>query len=208
MTDLFVLAADLDMAETMRALLNRHEDLGIRQIGSSVDKHREHDPGCRSDPVTPLRPYIGRFAYALVIFDREGCGRERASREQIQADVEQNLARNGWQDRSKVIVIEPELESWVWVRSSRVANALGWRRSYDELRTWLGRRGLWEAATAKPQNPKEAYRAALREGRKRPSAALFGELAANVPLRRCRCPAFNELRRTLQGWFPPEDVHE
>ena len=139
MTDLFVLAADLDMAETMRALLNRHEDLGIRQIGSSVDKHREHDPGCRSDPVTPLRPYIGR---------------------------------------------------------------------YDELRTWLGRRGLWEAAMARPQNPKEAYRAALREGRKRPSAALFGELAANVPLRRCRCPAFNELRRTLQGWFPPEDVHE
>ena len=55
---------------------------------------------------------------------------------------------------------------------------------------------------AKPSDPKQAFHAALREGRKRPSAALFGELAANIPFGRCRCPAFNDLREALQRWFP------
>ena len=202
MRDLFVLAADLDMEAAMKALLQRHDHIGIRKIESSIDRHREHDPGCFKDPVTLLRPQIGQFARALVIFDRKGCGSE-ASREHIQAHVEQNLARNGWQHRSKVIVIDPELESWVWVRSAKVANALGWRDRYDELRAWLCDKDLWVAGTAKPRHPKVAYRAALRERGKRPSAALFGELAANVPLHRCRCPAFNDLRETLRAWFPP-----
>lgn len=202
MSDLFVLAADLDMEAAIRALLKRHDHIGIRKIESDTDRHPEHDPGCFNDPVTHLRPQIGQFAHALVIFDRKGCGSD-ASREGIQAQVEQNLARNGWQDRSKVIVIDPELESWVWVRSAKVANTLGWRGRYDELRAWLGERDLWAAHTAKPQHPKDAYRAALREGGKRPSAALFRELAANVPLDRCRCPAFNDLCETLRAWFPP-----
>ena len=202
MRDLFVLAADLDMEAVIKALLDRHDDIGIRKIKIDTDRHPEHDPGCFNDPVTHLRPQIGQFAHALVIFDRKGCGSD-ASREEIQAHVEQNLARNGWQDRSKVIVIDPELESWVWVRSAKVARTLGWRGRYDELRAWLGDKELWEARSAKSRHPKMAYRAALREARKRPSAALFGELAANVPLDRCRCPAFNDLRETLRAWFPP-----
>lgn len=202
MTDLFVLGADLDIVATAKALVERPEDLGIREIRCRVDKHRFKDPGCRNDPSTPLRPYIAEFAHALVIFDREGSGSD-ASREEIQHNAEQDLARNGWRDRSKAIVIEPELESWVWVRSAKVAETLGWRRGYDELRSWLCARDLWEAGTAKPSDPKAAFHVALREGRKRPSAALFGELAASVPFARCRCPAFNDLRETLCAWFPP-----
>ena len=202
MRDLFVLAADLDIVETVKGLVKRPNDLGICDIECRVDKHRFKDPGCRNDPSTPLRPYIAEFAHALVIFDKEGSGPD-ASREEIQHNTERNLSRNGWRDRSKAIVIEPELESWVWVRSAKVAETLGWRRGYEELRAWLRAKDLWEAGIPKPQHPKEAFHAALREGRKRPSAALFGELATNLPFGRCRCPAFRELRETLQRWFPP-----
>ena len=107
MMDLFVLAADKDMLKTMKELLRRHDDLGIRKVRSRGDRHRFRDPGCRVDPSGPLRPYINGYAHALVIFDKEGCGRDSASREDLQKEVEQNLERNGWRGRCKAIVIEP-----------------------------------------------------------------------------------------------------
>ncbi len=41
------------------------------------------------------------------MFDRDGCGLEAERRETIQNRVLQKLYRNGWADRSKVIVIDP-----------------------------------------------------------------------------------------------------
>ena len=94
MRDLIVLAADLDLVETMKALVARPGDLGIREIGCHVDKHRFKDPGCRNDPSTPLRPYIAEFAHALVVFDKEGSGSD-ASREEIQHNAERTWHATG-----------------------------------------------------------------------------------------------------------------
>lgn len=201
MRDLFVLAADLDMRTTVEGLLKRPRSLGIRQVRYRADKHRHRDPGCRTDATESLRPFLNQYEYAMVIFDRDGCGRDDTPRAAIQLEVERDLSRNGWERRSKAIVIEPELENWVWSASNEVPRVLGWN-SYPELKDWLRNKGHWPDDTAKPPDPKKAMEAALAKADLRVSAALFGRLSDTVSLRDCECPAFGELRDTLQTWFP------
>ncbi len=109
--DLYVLVTDQDMLETTKGLLGRTASLGIRTIEYAIAKHLNRDSGCRTNASQYLRSYISNYDYALVMFDREGCGNDD-SREEIQSEVETDLAANGWRDRSKVIVIDPELETW------------------------------------------------------------------------------------------------
>jgi len=201
MKDLFVLTADEDMRTTVDRLLKRPRSLGIRQVHYATARHRRRDPGCRTDASRRLRPHLKEYRYAMVVFDRDGCGRDDAPREDIQLEVERDLSRNGWETRSKVIVIEPELENWVWSGSIHVPRILGWN-SYDELKGWLNEQGRWPDETAKPPYPKEAMYAALAKKGRRVSAAYFNRLADKVSMRGCECPAFGELTDTLQTWFP------
>lgn len=203
-TDLLVLVADLDMELTVKNLLGRPASLRIQDIRFRVHRHQNHDPGCRAQAAEFLRRFAPRYRYTMVMFDKEGCGREKQSREDIQYDVERDLARNGWRDRSKAIVIDPELEAWIWNGSDEVAHALGWNSNYASLRTWLGETGIFPENDSKPRDPKRAMKSVLNKtrARRQPSAALFGSLAASVSLNRCQCPAFNEFKGTLQHWFP------
>ena len=197
-----MLVADQDMAETLKAVLDRPESLGIRPIQHEVVRHLDRDAGCRRDANELLRRYLSRYRRALIVFDKHGCGREHDSRERIQLDVEQGLASNGWDlDDVKAVVIEPELEAWVWTGSRHVAGVLGWPHGYDHLRGWLVDRGLWLEGNAKPTDPKAAMKAVLRQTSKPHSAALFGELAKRTTWRGCQCPAFAELKTTLKRWF-------
>ena len=199
--DLYVLVADLDMLQTMEKLLNRNAKLGIRPIKFAVAKHLYRDPGCRTNASQYLQGHIRDYQYALVMFDREGCG-DYASREEIQHEVERDLANNGWGGRSKAVVIDPELEIWVWTGSNHVPRILGWEGGYEKLKAWLADEELWPSNCAKPPDPKKAMRAALRKGRRSVSAKLFGQLAKSTTLRHCQDSAFKELRDTLQLWFP------
>lgn len=201
MKDLFALVADQDMVETMKALLKRHQSLGIRSIEYTVQRHLRRDPGCRGDAARRLRPHLHQYHKAVVMFDRHGCGRENFSREAIQHEVQRDLASNGWRDRAKAVVIDPELEAWVWAGSNNVTRSLGWPKGYDDLRTWLIGRGLWSAGDPKPSDPKAAMKAVLWETRTPHSPALFGELATRTTWRHCRCPAFAELTQTMKRWF-------
>ena len=199
---LIVLAADKHIAASLEVLIGqRGADLGIRPISFDVRRHPESGPGCRTRAVEFLRPLINQYRRALVVFDHRGCG-SNAPRETIQQEVELGLERNGWQGRSKAIVIAPELESWVWSPTGDVARALGWGRDFDHLRAWLEDAGLWHGRQSKPTNPKEATRQTLRRNRKVLSSALFRELAASVRFDGCRDPAFEELQTIHQAWFP------
>jgi hypothetical protein len=60
---------------------------------------------------------------------------------------------------------------------------------------------LAEGAT-KPERPKEAMKAAMRQVRKSSSSSVFRELAEKVSVHRCTDPAFQKLRDTLREWFP------
>ena len=197
-----MLVADQDMAETLKAVLDRPKSLGIRPIQHDVARHLQRDAGCCHDASRRLRPYPEQYRKAVVVFDKHGCGREDAPREQIQRDVEQELESNGWDgDRAKAVVIEPELEEWVWTGSRNVAHVLGWKGGYRDLKGWLVAEGLWSEGDAKPADPKAAMNAVLRKTRTRRSSTIFGDLAKRTTWRGCQCPAFAELEGVLKRWF-------
>ena len=203
--DLVVLVADADAREAICRILQRPGDLGIRSIAYEIEYESGHDAACRVRSAEILRRSLRRFDHAIVIFDRHGCSSEE-SRDQIQDGVTQNLRINGWKHNGQAIVIEPELETWVWGDTANVAQILGWKESH--LDRFLKQNGFLAAKGSKPARPKAAFRAAVRQAprprRKKVSARLFGELAARAPLDGCRDPAFRELRETLRTWFPPE----
>lgn len=153
---LIVLAADKHIASVLETLLSRPSDLGIHAMSFDVRRHPESDPGCRTRSAEFLRPLINSYRRALVVFDHRGCGDEEKSPAEVREEVEDELGRNGWRERSRAIVIDPELESWVWSRSGRVAHVLGWGRSFEPLREWLQAEGFWPAPQLKPSDPKRA----------------------------------------------------
>jgi hypothetical protein len=203
-TDLIALTADKDAEYTLRGLLSRPGALGIRPITIDWIRSPEHDPGVLKQASALLRLYLRTHAYALVLMDREGCGKEDRSREQLETSIERDLSRNGWGDRARVIVLDPELEIWVWADSPDVDTVLGWQDRQPALRDWLVSKGMLEVGTIKPRRPKEAMQQALRTVSKPRSSDTFQKLASVVGLQSCSDPAFYKLRSTLQAWFPAE----
>ena len=203
--DLIAWVADRDMEQALQGLLTEPNRLGTRPVKHEIRIHPERDPGCRLGAVEFLRPFLRSSRYALVAFDLDGCGSGEGRRE-TQSRVQVRLTQNGWEDRCKVVVIDPELESWVWAPSRNVSEALGWGSDFQALRTWLREEGLWPANEPKPPDPKLAMRTAMRNARpgRRPrlSAALFDRMARASHPRSCKHPALKEMRETLRSWFP------
>jgi hypothetical protein len=162
-----------------------------------------HDGGCRSGGVAFLRNFARQFNHGLLLFDHEGSGAEKELPQQLEKRVEEELSQNGWQDkRAGVVVIEPELERWIWSNSKKVDRVCGWEGQHPPLRKWLTDEGYQFDEDQKPLRPKEAFRWALRHVRKPPSAALFLQMAQTVPLSRCQDRSFERLLTFLRRWFP------
>lgn len=200
--DLVCLVADSNIEQTLRPLLDeRSPALGIMPPSYRLYVHPEHDPGCYHHAPDFLRAFQAQARYALVLFDREGCGQESRSREEIEEDLEQRLRKSGWEGRATALVIDPELENWVWSDSPHVAAALGWADRSPDLRSWLEAKALLETDAVKPARPKEAMEEALRTVRKPRSSAIYRQLARQVSLVRCSDPAFAKLKATLVRWL-------
>jgi hypothetical protein len=199
--DLFVLVPDKNYVEAVRALLDRHVALGIRAIGYDIFAHAHRDPGCLREAHDFLRQYLTSHARALVMFDREGCGCEDLAPAELEAQVQTQLDSCGWAMRSAVLVLDPELEAWVWGPSREVPRSLGWSGQQQELRRWLEAKALWAPDAAKPDDPKRAVEEVLRETRTPRSSAIYGGLASRAGLRRCSDPAFGRFCETMRTWF-------
>lgn len=200
--DLIVVVADADAEKTMQSLLvRRRKSLNIRDITFKVQRFAKRDSGCYGESHRLLQQFLRQFHYAMVVFDRHGCGQEDRSRLAIEDDVEQRLTRNGWKDRSAAIVLDPELEAWVWSDSPEVDQVLGWTGQTPDLRTWLRRAGFQTAGARKPADPKRAMEEALRRVRKPRSPALFYQLAERIGIERCTDDAFAKFKTVLRDWF-------
>ncbi len=201
--DLIVLAACKDMRETLNALLGRHEDLEIRPIEAQIEVHSRHDPAVLRESHDFLRSYQHAATYALVAFDRRGCGRPDP-REDLEKSVETRLAQNGWGGRCAAIVIEPELEAWFWSDSPLVETALGWVKGRARLEEWLVGKGYLSQGQPKPHRPKEAVLSAWRFSKTQRSSSNYAALASKIDFGHCADPAFLKLRSVLKQWFPPQ----
>lgn len=201
MKDLVVLVPDKNTEETIRALLqSRQEALGIRPLSFDVFVHPRRDAGVYREASEFLRPYQSQYRHALVIFDRDFAGGP-ASAQKGEKEVQDKLDQEGWQGRSAVVIIDPELEAWVFSGSRHVVEELA---NDDE--------GLFQQVIAqyvasspqahKPQKPKEAMEELLRTFGIPRASAIYSRLAQKVSLRHCQDAAFGKLRSTLQTWFP------
>jgi hypothetical protein len=201
-SDLIILTADKNMKFAIEGLLNRPKDLNIRSIRAAYYIHPERDPGCLRRANTFLRPFINRFAHAIVVFDREGCGRQEEKRETLEGSVQQLLKQSGWENRASAIVIDPELENWVFSDSPEVDKSIGWAGKTPPLRIWLRAQGFLMEGQIKPPQPKEAMEAALRHVRTPRSSSIYAQLAERVGLGRCSDDAFRKFKTIIHSWFP------
>jgi len=199
--DLIALVADSNAESAVRGLLSRRPSLGIREISADVYVHPERDPGCCRKAHEFLRSFAKAYHHALVLFDREGSGRDDQTRVELEAQVADRLSRAGWGERSEVVVLDPEIDIWVWSGSPHVARMLGWEGPRAELDAWLVDQGFLEPGQAKPSRPKEALEKALWVARKPRSSALYRGLAEKVSLRQCEDAAFLKFKETLRRWF-------
>lgn len=202
--DLVILVADKNMDHGVRGLLSRPTSLGIREIQFDTFVHSRHDPGCAGESHNFLRPFKNEYSHAIVMFDRHGSGRERWAAGALSEQVRQRLAVNGWDNRAEVIVLDPELEVWVFSESPLVEYCLGWRVQQAPLRNWLQDQGLWTQNHRKPVQPRRALEEVLKKVKKPRSSAIYMTLGKRVGLQRCQDPGFLKFRAVLTRWFPAE----
>lgn len=199
MKDIIILVADKNMEFAVKGILQRTPSLQIKEISYDIKVHNHRDPGIYKTAHDFLRIFTKKYSYALIMLDREGCGcNENVA--QIAGNIQSRLDSSGWKERSKVIVLDPELEIWVWSDSPEVSACIGWDNG--ELRDWLQSEGHILPNTHKPQNPKRALENALRIKRKPRSSSIYGKIAERVSFKRCTDPAFQDFKSTLRQWFP------
>ena len=199
--DVIILVADKNMEQTLTGVCSRSEAIGARAFTHRILVHPGRDPGCLLEGVEFLSVFQNQFSHALIVFDRIGCGKESHPRDQLEQEMGEALSRSGWDTRAAAIVIDPELEAWVWSDSPHVEQILAWQGRQPSLRQWLVEQQWLAVGAIKPHQPKEAMEHALRAVRLPRSAALYRQLAQQVSLSRCTDASFLKLKATLQEWF-------
>lgn len=202
MKDLVILAADNDMKHALNGILTRPKSLDIRPIETDIRIHPEHDPACARSGVEFLGIFWGQYRHALLVFDHEGSGKESVGAIELEESLNAEFTRSVWGDNAKAIVLSPELEAWIWSDSPHVDDVTGWKNRSPRLRPWLVEKGWMETGRTKPNRPKEAFVAALKEAGVPQSASLYKQIAAKVSLRRCQDISFLRFKTILRTWFP------
>jgi hypothetical protein len=201
MRDLVVLVADKSMEFALRAGFERPESLGIRHVTVEFRQHPNRDGGTRTTGVQILALEHSRFRHALLVFDHEGSGTSESPQD-LETGLDVLLSQT-WADKAKSIVIEPELDVWMWGSDNVLTELLRWPKS-ESIREWLTNQGFTFQTNGKPTRPKEALEAIFTICHLARSAANYQMIASRVSIARCADPAFLRLREQLQIWFPQD----
>ena len=101
-----------------------------------------------------------------------------------------------------MIIIDPELETWVWIDPSHVPHVIGWSAD-QSLPDWLVEKKFLDLPTqVKPSRPKLALDAALCHIKNKHKSEIFFKFAEKISFRNCTDPAFLKLLTRLRKWFP------
>lgn len=201
MKDLILLVADKNMKHALKGVLARNPSLGIRPIRFEIKVHEgAGDGGTRKSGPEVLALLRRGFRHALLVLDFEGCGSSLPNALALESDLDSRLNRH-WGTDAKSIVIEPELDVWVWGSNNSLETALGWPPG-SPVRQWLLAAGFTFTTGNKPVRPKEALQAVQRHIGTPRSSALYEQIAGKISLKRCSDLAFHRLKTQLAAWFP------
>ena len=211
------LVADKNMNEVFKTFLQRdqfHRSLGCGgfEFDEKRDlvRHPRKDPGVYNEAHVFLRPYLATHERAVVVLDAEWDGSPGS--QTIHDDISGRLAAERWEEFA-VIVIDPELENWIWVTQTQPDSSIGVHdlvvssfnyRSDQPLKEFLQERDNWREDIEKPKQPKEAVEKVLRLTNTPRSSALYRKIVCRASVTGCVDPAFQELVAVLRQWFPLE----
>jgi hypothetical protein len=199
------------MQYALKGLFERqgfHLSIGCRPFAFDLaidsQKAAYHDPDIHINAARYAGPIQATHRHLVVMVDNDFDS--SPGKVAIRDKISDDLIQSGWQeDAFAVIVIDPELEVWLWQESPHVDEALAFdpgRFDAPSLRAWLEDQKLWRPGEEKPHDPKKAFIQTLRRSSRPLSSTIFEKLAHNVSLRRCTDPAFNALCESLRRWFP------
>lgn len=209
MRDCVFLLADGNMEAVFKSFLGRAQcHLSLRTRAIDFDPRTDivsgvNDPRTYTQAHELLRLYQRTHRHAVIVLDKEWDGSPPTA-DDIRNYIGRNMVACGWEaERFEVIVIEPELENWIWQDSPNVAAAFAYRGD-QPLRQWMREQNppLWANGHAKPARPKEAVEAVLRMTRTPRSSAIYARVVERVSIRRCSDPAFALMCESLRRWFP------
>jgi hypothetical protein len=199
--DLLVLTADKDAYEFLAALFLRIPKIEkIPPFSFDLIRHPRRDPGTAIECHEYIRPFIHGYDHAMVVFDHEGSGKETIPNSELTKEIENKLANNGWRDRCKCIVFEPELESWLWVNRSQLHALLEWSEEVD-IYDWLTAKKFILNPRKKPVRPKEAFECLLKFKNIPKSSSLYHKISSIASYKKCTDANFEEMLNTLRQWF-------
>lgn len=199
MKDLIVLVADSNMKACFNGLLPRFQHVyELNPITFDVFTHPGRDPGCRTQSDSFLSSFIHLYRYSLIVFDKLGCGSIKDTNS-IVNEVSLQIKKTGWDNRFRIIIIEPELEVWMWIKKKSMAKIIHWR-DYSSLEEWVKGKSI-NFHNDKPVDPKKAFEMALYESRKKRSSSIYYEISSNVSFVDCQTQSFINLKDIIIEWF-------
>lgn len=207
MRDCIFLLADKNMQATFEGFLTRpafYRSLECSEFAFDlIVAAGDNDPGLYTRGHELLRPFQISHRHAVVVLDAQWDG--TPGKEAITEHLTANIQATGWKaDLFVVIVIDPELENWIWQRNKHVAQGMGFSDSY-ELMADSDVQEAWPQGQAKPASPKEILETLLRKKRIPRSSSIYKQITSQVSIRNCQDSAFQRLVEKLRTWFPEEN---
>jgi hypothetical protein len=209
MRDCVFLVADKNMQATFEGYLTKESFCKSLGCGEFAFDPREdlrvaagdNDPGLFTRGHELLRPFIVSHRHAVVVLDAAWEGAPDAG--VMGENMSKNIQATGWKATDfKVIVIEPELENWIWQRNDHVAQGLGFEDN-AAMSEDGDFRAAWPKGQEKPREPKELLEKLLRKKHIPRSSFIYKRITSSVSVQGCKDKSFLELRDVLKTWFPP-----
>ena len=206
---LIIRVADADMERFLNAILNKPEALGIRPIQFDIERNTDArgDSGMRANGAELTRMDKDDYQKVVLMWDYQGCGHEhKKSAQTVAKETQDQLDRISWQANSAVIIVEPELERWLWYCEQAIAEHL--HKTVAELQQWgetyANQRNM-SLADLIEQDPKGLFEyivcTHLRRTRTPRNYEQIGKRASIKSLQESE--SFRQFAETLQNWFPP-----
>ena len=185
-----------------------------------IREEKGKDAGVWKNAHFLLRGKRTSYEHAVVLLDNAFDG--SPGPEQLERDIRENVQSVGWSaDDVEVIVLDPELEIWIWQRNVNVEQAFDysgppslWKKLAAQAISPSRRlvpadpdRGLlpaWPDDDRKPRDPKATVEAVRLLCDSDPPSAIFNSISARISVKGCVDPGFLKLRSALRRWFPPE----
>jgi len=201
MKDLVLLVPDKNTQFALQGGLGRPQALEIQPLEFEIRVHPGRDGGVRTSGAQVLALERTRFRHALMLMDIEGSGADTGASE-LEARLDSALGLR-WGKDAKAIVIDPEVDVWMWGSDNLIQQVIGWVEEVG-IRSWLVDQGFDFLRNEKPVRPKEALERLLREVSLARSSALYQQIASRISLRNCTDAAFQRMAGQLRLWFPPK----